>query len=90
MNDQEKWLRFDWKKIDGRVLCLELALKDFSDVVDAVNRIALAAEKLNHHPDLTIFDYNKLKIEITTHDQRKLTSKDYRLAQKIEEIFCSR
>ena len=44
------------------------------------------AEKMNHHPDLFIHSYKKLKITLFTHSENKITDKDYDLAKKIDEI----
>ncbi len=60
----------------------------FSNFVEAmgfVNRIAEAAEAMNHHPDITI-NYNKVKLSLTSHDSGGVTQRDLRMAGKINEI----
>lgn len=58
----------------------------FSDHIEAmgfVNRVALAAEKLDHHPDLRIV-YNRVEIVLSSHDAGGVTARDFRLARAIE------
>jgi 4a-hydroxytetrahydrobiopterin dehydratase len=58
----------------------------FADHIEAmgfVNRVALAAEKMDHHPELTIV-YNNVRIRLNTHDAGGVTSKDMELAAAIE------
>jgi len=61
---------------------------DFPNFVEAmgfVNRIAEAAEAMNHHPDITI-NYNKVKLSLISHDSGGITQRDLRMAGKINEI----
>ena len=61
---------------------------EFSNFVEAmgfVNRIAEAAEAMNHHPDITI-NYNKVRLSLTSHDSGGVTKRDLRMAGKINEI----
>lgn len=55
---------------------------DFSDAFGFMTRVALAAEKMNHHPNWTN-NYNKVTIILTTHDQNCLTDLDFQLANQI-------
>ncbi|MFO7446892.1 MAG: 4a-hydroxytetrahydrobiopterin dehydratase [Ignavibacteriaceae bacterium] len=63
----------------------EYKLKDFVTALDFVNRIGKDAEAMNHHPDIFIHSYNKVKISISTHSEGGVTEKDFYLAKKIEE-----
>lgn len=51
-----------------------------------VNKVAKLAEAANHHPDITIYNYNRVRLALTTHDEGGLTVKDFKLAAKINEI----
>ena len=75
----------NWEKTDK--LLRKIKLKDFVEVIDMVNLIKDIAEKLNHHPNLFIKNYNELEIEIYTHDSNEITQKDYELADEIEKLF---
>lgn len=63
----------------------EFVFKDFIGAVSFVNSVALEAEKMDHHPDILIYGWNKIKINISTHSAGGVTEKDFQLAQKIEE-----
>ena len=58
---------------------------NFVEAMGFVNRIAEAAEAINHHPDITI-NYNKVKLSLTSHDSGGVTQRDLRMAGKINEI----
>jgi len=60
--------------------------KDFSEAFAFMTRVALAAEKMDHHPTWTNV-YNKVEIWLNTHDAGDvITEKDRRLAKKIEGL----
>jgi len=63
-------------------------LKDFQEAMGFVVKIALAAEKMEHHPDMTI-EYNRVKIILTTHSEEGVTEKDFSLAEKIEKFLTA-
>lgn len=61
-------------------------LKDFVDALTFVNKVGVEAEKLDHHPDILIHSWNKVKITISTHSEGGITKKDFQLAEKIEAL----
>ncbi|MGQ9642607.1 MAG: 4a-hydroxytetrahydrobiopterin dehydratase [Ignavibacterium sp.] len=63
----------------------EYVFKDFIGAISFVNSVALEAEKMDHHPDILIYGWNKVKINLSTHSAGGVTEKDFQLAQKIEE-----
>ncbi len=58
----------------------------FGEAVEFVNRIAEAAEAVDHHPDIDI-RYNKVRLALSTHSAGGLTAKDIMLAQEIEAVL---
>ena len=64
----------------------EFELKDFKGALQFVNKIGDEAEKMDHHPDILIHSWNKVKITISTHSAGGVTQNDFNLAKKIEEI----
>ena len=59
---------------------------DFSEAFGFMSRVALAAEKMNHHPKWTN-EYNQLEIRLSTHDAGDIvTEKDHRLAEIIDRL----
>ena len=61
-------------------------MKDFMAVVGLVVRIARIAERENHHPDLHLTGYRRLKIELSTHSIGGLSENDFILASKIDRL----
>ena len=57
--------------------------KTFNAAWGFMNRVALAAEKMNHHPEWSNV-YNSVDITLTSHDVGALSERDVKLAKKIE------
>ena len=74
-----------WKLV-GKTVQRKFKFKNFVDTIKFVNKIVPIAEKEEHHPDLTIQNYNELIISITTHDAGGITEWDFGLAKKIERL----
>nr|AAH68730.1 MGC81188 protein [Xenopus laevis] len=66
----------------------EYKFKSFNQAFGFMTRVALQAEKMNHHPEWFNV-YNKVQITLTTHDCGRLTKKDLKLAQFIEKAATS-
>jgi 4a-hydroxytetrahydrobiopterin dehydratase len=81
-------LKLDWKVIDGKKIVHQFEFKNFREAMEFVNKIALIAEKEQHHPDIYIF-YNKVRIELTTHAINGLFKNDFIIASKIEKLVAS-
>jgi len=64
----------------------EFQFKDFAEALAFVNKVGAEAEKMNHHPDIFIHSWNKVKITISTHSEGGITHKDLQLAEKIERL----
>jgi 4a-hydroxytetrahydrobiopterin dehydratase len=66
----------------GSAISRQFRFVDFAEAMRFVNRVARLAEAANHHPDITI-NYNKVKLSLTTHDEGGLTTKDLKLARRL-------
>ncbi len=75
----------DWLLVEDSIK-KDFKLKDFSEAMGFVVKIALEAERVQHHPDITI-EYNRVRIVLTTHSEEGLTAKDFDLAEKIEAFI---
>lgn len=75
-----------WSVAPDGVLEREWTLKNFRRAVAFVNAIAEAAERENHHPDLTLHSYRKLKVRLSTHAVKGLSLNDFLLADTINAI----
>lgn len=74
----------DWRAVDGRdAVIREFAFADFNEAFGFMGRVALAAEKADHHPEWFNV-YNKVVITLTTHDADGLSPKDVALAKFID------
>ncbi len=75
-----------WKETDNK-LYRKFEFKNFSEAFAFMTRVALAAEKMDHHPLWTNV-YNKVEIWLNTHDAGDtVTDKDHKLAQKIDALI---
>ncbi len=70
---------------DGDEIKKVYTFKDFNASIKFVNHLAGIAESINHHPDIKI-QYNKVTLNLSTHDEGGITNKDIKLAQKADEI----
>ncbi len=66
-------------------LIREFIFSDFEQAIHFVNKTAQLAQSENHHPDIFI-SYNKVKLSLTTHQAGGLTTKDFSLANKIDQL----
>jgi 4a-hydroxytetrahydrobiopterin dehydratase len=73
-----------WKLRGDKIWRLYL-FEDFTQALRFINRVSQLAEAMNHHPDIYV-RYNKVRLVLTTHDERGLTMKDFRLAEKINRV----
>jgi len=75
-----------WKKVRGRdALQKSFKFADFNEAWGFMTRVAMAAEKADHHPEWSNV-YNKVEIVLSTHDAGGLSLKDVALAKVIDQI----
>ena len=74
-----------WTVADGK-LHRELEFHDFVEAFGFMAMVALLAEKANHHPDWSN-SWNKVVIDLTSHDKGELTDRDYSLATAINNAL---
>ena len=77
-----------WSR-DGETLTKSFRCKGWKSAIAFVNRIATAADELNHHPDVHIENYRNVRIVTTTHATKKLSDADVVLAKRIDEAFAA-
>lgn len=76
----------NWKE-ENNCLTRNFKFKDFVEAWSFMTKVALIAEKMNHHPEWSNV-YNSVDITLTTHDKgNTITAKDRELAAKIDELF---
>ena len=75
----------DWREEDAE-LVRDFKFKDFAEAMAFVNRVADAAEEANHHPDILVHGWNKVRLTLSTHSEGGLTDKDHALARRIDGL----
>jgi 4a-hydroxytetrahydrobiopterin dehydratase len=76
-----------WARDDhGKTITTEYLMKDFMAAVKFINNIAALAEQEDHHPDIHLTGYRKLRIDLSTHAIGGLSENDFILAAKINLI----
>ena len=75
----------EWTR-QGDSIVRELQLEDFASVMAFANSVAALAEAANHHPDILIHGWNKLRLTLSTHSADGLTQSDLDLARGIDGL----
>ncbi len=76
----------DWSlESGGKALVRTFKFHDFSEAFAFLTRVALHAEKVDHHPEFTNV-WNRVDFRLTSHDAGGLTSRDVELAREIDRL----
>ena len=75
-----------WTETESKLM-KTIKCQDFNHALALLNKIAVVAESMNHHPDMKIYSYRFLSIEIYTHDTNSITQKDYDLSRQIDLVL---
>ena len=77
-----------WSLVDGKeAIVRNFKFRDFNEAWGFMNRVALLAESQNHHPDWSNV-WNRVRIELSTHDAGGLTGNDVKLAKAIDTLLA--
>jgi 4a-hydroxytetrahydrobiopterin dehydratase len=76
----------DWHRGNGQSIVREDAFTDFAAAIAFVNRVADLAEAANHHPDILVHGWNRVRLTLSTHSAGGLTDADFRLASQIDRL----
>lgn len=74
-----------WSLSNG-YLSKTFIFEDFKQAFSFMSKVAEEAEKINHHPDWSN-SYNKVVINLKTHDRKGITELDFKLVKAIDEIY---
>ncbi len=75
-----------WNELDG-VLSKTFKFNGFAEAFGFMASVALIAQKMDHHPDMSIA-YSRVSISMTTHDEgNTVTELDRRLAEAIDQLL---
>jgi 4a-hydroxytetrahydrobiopterin dehydratase len=71
---------------DGNAIVKEYVCGGFADATQFIARLAPVADGMDHHPDVQLYRYQRVKIILTTHSAGGLTQNDFDLAAQIEKL----
>jgi 4a-hydroxytetrahydrobiopterin dehydratase len=75
-----------WTEVEGRdAITKEITFHDFNQAFGFITRVALVAERMNHHPEWTNV-WNKVTVTLSSHDVGGLSARDVTLARFIDSI----
>jgi 4a-hydroxytetrahydrobiopterin dehydratase len=74
-----------WRQED-QSLVRDYEFEDFRGAMAFVNRVADLAEEINHHPDILVHGWNKVRLTLTTHSEGGLTDNDHAMAERINGL----
>jgi 4a-hydroxytetrahydrobiopterin dehydratase len=75
----------EWKR-EGDEIVRNWKFEDFAEAIAFVNRVAEAAEDANHHPDILVHGWNKVRLSLTNHSAGGLTAADFEMADKFDAV----
>lgn len=72
---------------DGKQIQRKIKFKSFLESIGFVNKVAILAEVMDHHPDILI-QWNRVSLTVTTHSAGGLTDMDFVLAKRVENALA--
>jgi 4a-hydroxytetrahydrobiopterin dehydratase len=75
----------EWRR-EGNTIVRDAQLADFAAAMALVNRVADAAEKVDHHPDILVHGWNRVRFTLSTQAAGGVTANDFRMARRIDEL----
>jgi 4a-hydroxytetrahydrobiopterin dehydratase len=76
----------DWHRA-GEAIVRDVRVSDFAAAIALVERVAEVAEAANHHPDILVHGWNKVRLTLSTHAEGGVTDADLALAERIEGLL---
>ena len=74
-----------WQR-EGNAITREFVLAGFTEATQFVGKIAPIADAMDHHPDVHLYRYKRVKIMLTTHSAGGITQNDFDLATRIDAM----
>ena len=75
----------EWRE-EGAELVRDFEFANFKDALAFVNRVGEEAEEVNHHPDILVHGWNKVRLTLSTHSEGRVTDADRAMAERIDGI----
>lgn len=84
--ESEEYLKqIDNWTLENNSIIKKFKLKNFSEAINFVNKIAEVAEEEQHHPDILVYGWNKVKVTMSTHAIKGLSENDFIIAAKLDK-----
>ena len=74
-----------WRR-EGEEIVRDWHFEDFAAALAFVNRVGELAEQANHHPDILLHGWNKVRLSLTNHAAGGLTEPDFQMAERIDQL----
>jgi 4a-hydroxytetrahydrobiopterin dehydratase len=75
----------EWRR-EGDEIVRDWKFENFAEAMGFVNRVADAAEEANHHPDILVHGWNKVRLSLTNHSAGGLTEPDFEMATRFDGL----
>jgi 4a-hydroxytetrahydrobiopterin dehydratase len=75
----------EWRR-EREALVRDWRFADFGAAIAFVERVAEVAEASNHHPDILVHGWNKVRLTLSTHSEGGITAADLALAQRLDSL----
>jgi 4a-hydroxytetrahydrobiopterin dehydratase len=75
----------EWRR-EGDAIARDFEFADFAEAMGFVNAVAGIAEDRNHHPDILVHGWNKVRLTVTNHSEGGLTEADFGLAHAVDAL----
>jgi 4a-hydroxytetrahydrobiopterin dehydratase len=82
---RERLSATEWRR-EGDSITREWKFSDFAAAIAFVDRVGEAAEAANHHPDILLHGWNKVRLTLSTHSAGGLTGADFELAATLDGL----
>jgi 4a-hydroxytetrahydrobiopterin dehydratase len=77
--------RGEWRR-EGDTIVRDRRFADFAAAIAFVERVAEVAEAANHHPDILVHGWNKVRLTLSTHSEGGITAADLVLAERLDGV----
>ena len=82
---ESKLVGLSWER-EGDEIVRDWKFENFAEAIAFVNRVAEAAEEANHHPDIFVHGWNKVRLALTNHSAGGLSDPDFEMAKVFDGL----
>ena len=75
-----------WRREGTGAIARDFEFADFAAAMAFVQRVGVAAEEANHHPDILLHGWNKVRLSYSTHSEGGLTAADFAQAERVSAL----